>query len=269
MRRFTADYLAETRAGLWDDREALAPLSLGDRDCVLDVGCGSGELTRVLRESAPPSSTVIGVDADRRLLAGVPGPRVQADATRLPFADRIADLVVCQALLVNLPDPAGAVREFSRVSEDRVGVIEPDNSEVAVESTVDVEAALAARARDAYIAGIDTDVTLGARAADLLQGAGLQDIETTVKYHRRVVEPPYTSDELEGARRKVTGQRVIEAREALLASGMDPAEYDALLSDWRAMGRTVVEQMEQGTYRRAEVIPFYVTVGRVETSTPV
>jgi hypothetical protein len=38
---------------------------------------------------------------------------------------------------------------------------------------------------------------------------------------------------------------------------------DALESDWRAMGRSVVEQMQAGEYRRAEVVPFHVTVGRV------
>jgi hypothetical protein len=44
---------------------------------------------------------------------------------------------------------------------------------------------------------------------------------------------------------------------------MTEAEYEALTADWEAMGRAVVEQMGQERYRRAEVVPFHVTVGRV------
>ncbi|MFC6725639.1 SAM-dependent methyltransferase, partial [Halobium palmae] len=49
MRRFSADYLERTREGMWEgSREALADLDLPDRDRIVDVGCGTGELTRVL-----------------------------------------------------------------------------------------------------------------------------------------------------------------------------------------------------------------------------
>ena len=115
MRRFSADYLDTTRTGMWgDSREALSDLSLADCDRVLDAGCGTGALTRVLREEC--DGTVVALDADADLLAPVPDPTVRGDATRLPFADDRFDLVVCQALLINLSDPAAAVREFARVA---------------------------------------------------------------------------------------------------------------------------------------------------------
>ena len=148
MRRFSADYLSRTREGMWaDSRDALADLDLLNRQRVLDVGCGTGELTRVLASES--DAEVVGVDADRRLLevASDHVPCVAGDALRLPFADDSVDLVVCQALLINLPEPAAALREFARVSTGLVAAIEPNNAAVSVDSTVDSEVNLEARVR--------------------------------------------------------------------------------------------------------------------------
>lgn len=263
MRRFDAAYLQDTRRGMWaDDRSPLAPLALGDQASVLDVGSGTGAFTTVLREEAP-DATVVALDADADLLAAGTGPRVRGDATRLPFPDDAVDLVVCQALLVNLPDPVGAVREFARVAADRVAVVEPDNAAVSVASTVDSEPALARRAREAYVAGVPTDVTLGADAADVLREAGLSAVQTATYHHARTVDPPYADRDVEAARRKATGTRLDETRATLLAGGLTPDEYEALRADWRSMGRTVAAQMGEGRYRRAEVVPFHVAAGAV------
>lgn len=261
VREFTVEYLDTTREGMWaDTRQALAPLELEGRERILDVGAGTGALTRVLREES--DSTVIAVDADPELLARVDGPRVVGDATRLPFASANADLVVCQALLVNLVDPIEALREFARVSVDAVAVVEPDNAAVTVESSVDAEAGLAEHARKLYLTGVGTDPALGS-ARDLFVEAGLSDVEVCRYDHRRTIESPYTEQDLEDARRKASGSGLETDREEILAGGTTPAEFDALREEWRAMGRTVVEQMKRGEYRRRETVPFYVTVGTV------
>ena len=261
MRRFSADYLAHTRRGLWEDRTALEPLRLAGRRRILDVGCGTGALTRVLREES--GAVVVGLDADRRLLAEVEPPTVLGDATRLPIGDGAVDLVVCQALLVNLPTPLDAVDEFSRASSDLVAVVEPDNAAVEVESTVEAEGSLSERARESYVAGVSTDVTLGSAVADLFEEAGLESVQTTRHEHRKSVEPPYDDVALAGAARKASAERLDEQRETLLAGGMDVADYDDFRGDWRAMGRAVVDQMRAGEYERTETVPFYVTVGWV------
>lgn len=260
MRQFSAEYLDATRAGMWaDSRAALEPLQLATRERVLDVGAGTGELTAVLREETP--GAVLACDADGGLLAQVPGPRLLGDATRLPVRADAVDLAVCQALLVNLPDPADAVGEFARVSSDLVAAVEPDNSEVTLTSTVDAEAPLARRARDLYLAGVRTDATLGA-ADDLFREAGLSDVEVRRYEHVRRVEPPYAEADLEAARRKATGVGLDVDRAEILGE-TSTEEFEALRQDWRAMGRDVVDQMQTGTYRQREVVPFYVTVGRV------
>ena len=263
MRRFSAAYLAHARRGMWDSRESLADLDLPGRERILDVGCGSGEFTRVLREES--DAAIVGVDADRSLLASArmeDVTRALGDATRLPFRDGAFDLVVCQALLVNLPDPGAVIAEFARVSSDLVAAVEPDNAGVAVESTVDGEARLARRAREAYIAGLSTDVTLG-NASDLFERADLSDVRVREHRHRRTVEPPYSETAIEAAARKARGERIAEKREALLAGDFTEAEYDDLREAWREMGREAIEAMQAGTYERAETTPYFVTVGRV------
>jgi SAM-dependent methyltransferase len=262
VRQFSAEYLKDTRRGMWRERGALDALRLASRERILDVGCGTGELARVFSQES--DAEVLGLDADRELLAHADADhRLVGDATRLPLADDACDLVACQALLINLPDPAAAVREFARVSSDLVAVVEPDNAAVSVESTVAAEADLAARAREFYVDGVQTDVALGADAAALLSDAGLVDVSTTRYDHTRVTEPPYDDAALEAAARKATGERLAEQRPELAAGGLGDDAYDDLRAAWREMGREVVAQMQAGEYRREESVPFFVAVGRV------
>lgn len=261
MREFTAEYLAATREGMWaDSREALEPLGLERCERVLDAGAGTGELTRVLREESP--GAVVGVDADADLLARVGGPSVVGDAVRLPCVADSVDLVVCQALLANLPDPGRAVREFARVANERVAVIEPDNSAVTIDSTVDAEMPLARRARELYLAGVETEASFGA-ARGLFECVGLSAVAVRRYDHERTVSPPYTERDIESARRKASGEGLSADRAEVLAGGATPEEFDDLRAEWRAMGRAVVRQMRDGEYRQRETVPFFVTVGQV------
>lgn len=259
MREFDADYLRETRRGMWaDSRAALSGLDLDHCDRVLDVGCGEGALTRVLRDECP--GEVVGCDRDARLLAELEGPTVRGDAYRLPFADGSFDLVVCQALLINLSDPGRAVEEFARVSRNRIACIEPDNSAVTVDSSVESEPELAGQARRRYLDGIDTDVTLGADAAALLRAAGLSDVRTTRYDQVLRIEPPYTDEDVSAIGRKASGAGLRERRETM--EGSEEA-LDSLRASWREMGREAARQLTREEYRREEIVPFYVTVGEL------
>jgi SAM-dependent methyltransferase len=257
VRRFDAEYLSHTREGLWADRSALEPLALSERGSVLDVGCGTGESTAVFREEC--DGVVYAIDRDRTLLDAVPDPRLQGDALSLPFGDDAVDLVVCQALLINLPDPAGALAEFRRVASEHVAAIEPDNANVEVTSSVPSEERLAARAREHFLAGVETDPTLGG-LRERFEAAGLSDVTVRRHEHVRQVAPPYDDAAVEAARRKALGTAIADRRSTLEAGG---AALEDLRSDWRAMGREVVREMATETYERREVVPFYVTVGGV------
>ncbi|GAA0513946.1 Methyltransferase domain-containing protein [Halorubrum aquaticum] len=267
MRRFSAEYLEFTREGMWaDGREALADCSLPGRERVLDVGCGTGEFTRVLAEETGPNATVIGVDADTDLLdvarEETAASYAAGDATRLPLREDAVDLAACQALLVNLPEPARAIRELARVSSDLVAAVEPNNADVAVSSTVDREADLEREAREAYLAGVGTDVALGDRVESMFADAGLVDVRTRRYLHEKRTAPPYAESALESAARKASGAGLADHREELEAA-LSPAAYDDLRRRWRGMGRDVVAAMREREYERVELVPFEVTVGRV------
>ena len=94
-------------------------------DKVLDVGCGSGELTFYLAE-ATDGVSYIGVDLDEPLLKRAE-QKVRAydgncklsflhgNALELPFADGSFDVVVSQTLLTSIADYEGVVQEMRRV----------------------------------------------------------------------------------------------------------------------------------------------------------
>ena len=90
---------------------------------MLDVGCGTGEITERLAAKYPRASFV-DVDLEEQHLARARarcaqfGPRVRfkvGDALALPFADEQFDLVVCRHLLQAVPDAMQVLKEIRRV----------------------------------------------------------------------------------------------------------------------------------------------------------
>ena len=90
---------------------------------VLELACGTGILTRVLRTHLPSKVKLIATDLNEpmfRQAAAKFGKNervrwLEADACDLPFADRKFDAVVCQFGLMFVPDKAQAAREAYRV----------------------------------------------------------------------------------------------------------------------------------------------------------
>lgn len=118
-----------TSRGRWiGDREfALLARLLEARpgETLLDVGTGTGYFAR--RFAGEAGLQVTGVDSDAAMLAFARGAApaigfVQADATRLPFADTSFDHVVAVTSLCFIADEARAVREMARVARRRVAL---------------------------------------------------------------------------------------------------------------------------------------------------
>jgi SAM-dependent methyltransferase len=90
-------------------------------DSILDVGCGTGSLTRVLLASADVKS-IVGIDLAEIYLESarqtIRDPRVDfktGDASSLPFADKSFDRAFAMLVLHFVPDAKKAVREMRRV----------------------------------------------------------------------------------------------------------------------------------------------------------
>ena len=90
---------------------------------VLELACGSGIVTRRLRETLPASATLVATDLNDAMVdyarRAVPGEIEwrQADAQALPFDDGSFDVVVCQFGFMFLPDKPLGFREARRVLE--------------------------------------------------------------------------------------------------------------------------------------------------------
>lgn len=90
---------------------------------VLETACGTGIVTRLLREALPAGALLVSTDLNHPMLAvaretmGDTGPVewAQADMCQLYFSNGEFDVVVCQFGLMFVPDKLAAVREALRV----------------------------------------------------------------------------------------------------------------------------------------------------------
>jgi SAM-dependent methyltransferase len=103
-------------------------LDLEHAHLVLDVGAGTGALTRALRAAAP-QATIVSIDPAAEMLHYAKRYRhvvpVLADAAALPIRDGTADAVLLAYMLFMLPEPADGLREAARVlgPGGRVGTV--------------------------------------------------------------------------------------------------------------------------------------------------
>ena len=90
---------------------------------VLEIACGSGIVTRALRERLPATTRLVATDLNEPMIAyaqeklrGMDGIEWrQADAAALPFPAASFDAVVCQFGIMFVPDKALAMSEARRV----------------------------------------------------------------------------------------------------------------------------------------------------------
>jgi ubiquinone/menaquinone biosynthesis C-methylase UbiE len=118
-------------------REAALQM-LGPRpgERIVDVGCGTGEVTRTLASAVAPTGRVIGVDASdlmvteaRRRAAGHAAVEFRTgDITRLEDDDASCDGAYCERVLQHVEAPARAVAELARITRvgGRVVVLDSD-----------------------------------------------------------------------------------------------------------------------------------------------
>lgn len=123
------DSIAEAWDG-WHDLDLLAEKlntefdGFGIQSCetVLDVGCGTGNLTRVLLRRLDSEGRLIALDISpvmlERAREKIGDPRVtwvQASAERIPVADASCDRILCFSAWPHFEDQQAVVREFQRV----------------------------------------------------------------------------------------------------------------------------------------------------------
>lgn len=185
--------LAAQAALIWPGEAPLvARYGISEEARVLDVGCGSGEITARLATMFPHAS-LVGLDllegplAHARNTHAALAPRVsfvQGDAFQLAFPDDTFDLVVCRHVLQSVPDPARILTEMRRVCRPggRMHVLSEDYGMVHLATRPGERDPnrLWREVLPALSRATGIDERVGRKTWALLQAAGLADL--TVDY---------------------------------------------------------------------------------------
>jgi ubiquinone/menaquinone biosynthesis C-methylase UbiE len=158
--------------------DALEQLLPQGRCTLLDIGCGTGIVTRRLLR---PERTVLGVDRSPGMLGlaarRVPGGTACGDATQLPVASDSVDAVVMVWLLHLLPDPAAVLAEAARVLRPGgvlITTVDKDDAYFVEDSDI---ARITAELRRQYAPRVPDHVT---RVLDWTAAYGLELVGETV-----------------------------------------------------------------------------------------
>jgi SAM-dependent methyltransferase len=179
--------LAAQAEAIWPQEEPIFdrhPLPDGAK--VLDVGCGTGEITARLAEKFP-KATFIGVDLEephldraRERCAGF-GDRVRFqvdDALDLSFDSGSFDLVVCRHLLQAVPDAKRVLTEIHRVLRPggRAHLIAEDYGMLHAYPTEHDADEFWQRLPPRYAAGAGCDLHIGRKTFTFLHDLGFTEI---------------------------------------------------------------------------------------------
>jgi SAM-dependent methyltransferase len=161
------------------------PVSPGDR--VLDVGCGSGSMSRLIARSYPQAD-VTGVDLREQYLdfalCRAREEDIQnltfrsADAFALPFADATFDVVWTKYLLQWLKEPKRALKELQRVTRPGGIVVSCDFSGFAIEH-YPVTPELDRQVRQVMRVLVDCDI--GRKVSPMMLSLGFRDVAVEIE----------------------------------------------------------------------------------------
>jgi SAM-dependent methyltransferase len=166
-------------------RITLEKLSLSPGAAVLDIGCGSGLLTRAMAEQVGSRGRVLAVDKSADMVAATAercadlgqATAMEGDISALPGRDGEFDAVTCTQVLLYVPDVAAALMEIARVLRPggRLAIIETDWGGVVMHSS---HPELTDRIYRAWDQAVPSP-RLPARLGRLMKDAGFTPVETT------------------------------------------------------------------------------------------
>lgn len=207
----------------------IAAAAVAEGEDVLDVGCGTGVLTRELTRYVGDDGSATGFDLSESML-GVARERCpdatfkQGNVMDLPFDDQSFDVVISSFMLMFVPDPKKALSEMQRVLKTGgrlvVSVWQGLENNVVyrklVEATQEVAGADSANS-------LAWPFTMGepGRLESLFQAAGIDEV--AMSEHDGTADFP-----------SVEGFVATEIQAWLLADSVDSNQIDAIVNLLRA-----------------------------------
>jgi arsenite methyltransferase len=150
---------------------------------VLEIGCGTGVITRDLANRVGDRGRIVGSDPSAGMIAvarqladdaGLRGLQFEVqDARELPYSDGTFDLVVVVTVLSHVTDPVSVLREVTRVTKPggRVLIVDGDFAANQIEHP---DRETTAKIITAWRANVVNDPYLTRRLGPLLDAAGLR-----------------------------------------------------------------------------------------------
>jgi len=204
---------------------------------VLDVGCGTGVVTRDLARRVGPAGSATGVDPTQVFVEVAERLRVKQgldnacfavqDGRSLPFADATFDLVTAITVLCHVPDRADMLREMARVTRPGGTVLIVDG-EYAANQVEHPDRETTRRIVDAWRANVVDDPYLMRRIVPLVEAAGLLPGAVTGHVH---VE----AGRVDEATSFIWQWALFAVRQALAAGAIDEPEGDSWIGELRSM----------------------------------
>jgi len=206
---------------------------------VLDVGCGTGVVTRELARRVGPSGQVTGVDPSPVFVEVAERLRAEhaldnltfavQDGRALPFADGAFDLTTAVTVLCHVPERADVLRELARVTRPGGTVLIVDG-EYAANQVEHPDRALTTRIVDTWRASVVDDPYLMRRIVPLVEAAGLEPGAVNGHVH---VE----AGRVDEATSFIWQWALFAARQAIGAGAVDEAEAGRWIEQLGAMNR--------------------------------
>jgi ubiquinone/menaquinone biosynthesis C-methylase UbiE len=175
----------------------LADLELADEARVLEVGCGTGAIARMVA-GQPGVGDVVGLDPSpilleraRELAEDIPDlDFVEGDGRQLPFEDAVFDAVVLHRVLSHVPDPEQVLAQSFRVlrRKGRLAVFDGDYATITL-ATHDFDPLQLCV--DAFRSSYLTDAWLIRRLSTLVRAAGFDPGRFRSYSYVQIDEPDY------------------------------------------------------------------------------
>ena len=178
--------LAAQAIAIWPQEQPIFDRHPAGRGAVLDVGCGTGEITERLADKFK-DATFVGIDLEQPHLDRAAarcarfGSRVRfqtGDALAMPFDEATFDLVVCRHLIQAVPDASRAIAEMKRVLKPggRLHIIAEDYGMLWCHPTELDADGFWQRLPPHYGAAVGCDLHVGRKTFTLLHDHGIEDI---------------------------------------------------------------------------------------------
>jgi ubiquinone/menaquinone biosynthesis C-methylase UbiE len=273
--------LSDLRDDWWntDFLELLAArMQLPEVRRVADLGCGQGHWGLRLLPFLNPEAKLEGLDqegawidkATRRVAQHGLEQRCHyqvGEASKLPFADHVFDLVTCQTLLLHLSSVADALREMARVlgPGKRLLLVEPSNlpSQFTTDTVTrlltptqvgDLAKLFFATSRGRANLGRGDD-SIGDVLPGMLKESGFTKIEVWQNEKAQLILPPYdalTKARLDEQLSYVDQQFWLwnkeDAQHLFEAGGGTKSDFEGVYATFLHRSALFQEQVEKGIY---------------------